>query len=103
MTAIYAEVVEKRDVIGRVFIPAVLRADRSLGLAAGVALIHRDDAELVRELGDRVDRRGGLAPDADHRLQARRREGKDREPLAEFFVKDASALVFKARHVGGLL
>jgi len=86
MAPVDAEVVEEGDVIGGVAVPAVLRGDRGAGLAAGVALIHRDHAEVRRPLGGGVDRRGGLAPHLDHRLQARGREGEDGEALAELLV-----------------
>jgi hypothetical protein len=102
MTAIDAQMVEERDVVGGVAIPAVLRGDRGARLAAGIALVHRDDAELVGELGGRVDRRRGLAPDIDDRLQPRRRKSQDRETLAELLVIDARAVLFEARHVGVL-
>jgi hypothetical protein len=65
-------------------------------------VIHRDDAELVGELGGRVDRRRGLAPYVDDRLQPRRRKSQDRETLAELLVIDARAVLFEARHVGVL-
>ena len=102
MAAVDAELVEQRDVVGGVAVPAVLRGDRGARLAAGVALVHRNDAKLVGELGRRVDRRRWLAPYVDHRLQPRRREGEDREPLTELLVIDAGAVVFKARDVGVL-
>lgn len=44
---------------------------------------------------------GGAAPDFDSRREPRRRERKDRESLAELFVVDRRAVVFKGWH-GGL-
>src|SRR5437660_12360284 len=102
MTAVDAQMVEERNVVGGVAVPAVLRGDRGARLAAGVALVHRDDAELVGELGSRVDWRRGLAPYVDDRLQPRRRDSQDRETLAELLVIDMGAVVVKARHVGVL-
>src|SRR5688572_755101 len=94
--------VEQRDVIGGVAVPAVRGGDRGARLAAGVALIHRDDPVIRGELGRRIDRRGRLAPHRDHRLEAGRRKGQDRKPSAELLVVDAGAVVLKARHVGVL-
>src|SRR5437868_13806497 len=102
MTAVDAQMVEERNVVGGVAVPAVLRGDRGARLAAGIALVHRDDAKLVGELGRRVDRRRGLTPYVDDRLQPRRRKSQDRETLAELLVIDAPAVVFEARHVGVL-
>jgi hypothetical protein len=99
MTAVDAQVVEEGDVVGGIAVPAILRGDRRARLAAGVALVHRDDAELVGELDCRVDRRRGLAPNVDDRLQPRRRESQDRETLAELLVIDARTVLFEARHV----
>ena len=98
MAPVDAQVVEHGDVVGGVGVPAVLRGDRRARLAAGIALIHRDHAEIRGELGGRVDRSGGLAPHIDHRLQAGRRKSEDRETLAELLVVDARAVMFKARH-----
>src|SRR5579884_226400 len=83
MAAIDAEMVEQRDVVGGIAVPAVLGRDRGAGAAAGVALIHRNDAKIRGKFEDRVDRRGGLAPDVDRRLQAGGREGQNGEPAAE--------------------
>ena len=91
-----AQMVEEGDVVGGVAAPAILRGDRSAGLAARIALIHRDDTEFVGEFGGRVDRRQGLAPNVDHRLQPRRRESQDRETLTELLVIDARAVVLQA-------
>src|SRR5690242_6241714 len=86
VTAVDAQMVEEGDVVGGVAVPTVLRGDRGARLAAGVALVHRDDPELVGELRRRVDRRRGLAPHVDDRLQPRRRKGQDRKALAELLV-----------------
>ena len=102
MAFVDAEVVEEGDVIGGVTIPTVLRGDRSARLAAGVTLIHRDHAEIGRELCGGVDRRRRLAPDCDHRLQAGGGEGEDRKPAAELLVIDVSAVMVKTRHIGVL-
>src|SRR5204863_6177931 len=99
VAAVDTQMVEEGDVVGSVAVPAVLRGDRGPRLAAGVALIHRNDAEFVGELGRRVDRRRGLAPYVDNRLQPRRRESQDRETLAELLIIDVGAMVLKARHV----
>src|SRR6202041_811565 len=88
MAALDAQMIEQRDVVGSVGVPVVSRGDRGVRLAAGIALVHRDDAVLAREFGGGVDWRRGLAPNVDHRREARRREGQDREAGAEFFVMD---------------
>jgi hypothetical protein len=102
MAAVDAQTVEQRDVVAGVRVPAVLGVDRGARLAAGVALIHRNDAESVGELGRRIDRRGGLAPHRDRRLQAGRRKGQDREPMAELFIIDACTMMLETRHIGVL-
>ena len=99
MAPVDAQMIEQRDMVGGVGVPAVLRRDRRARLAAGIALIHRDDAELAGEFGRRVDRRRGLAPHLDHRLQSGRREGQDRESLTELLVMDPGTVVFKAWHL----
>src|ERR1700741_5210130 len=98
MTAIDAQMVEQGDVVGGVGIPGVLRGDWGAGLATSVSLVHRDDAKFVSELLGRIDRRRGLAPDVDHRLQPRGREGQNWETLSELLVVDAGAMMVKARH-----
>jgi hypothetical protein len=60
-----AEVIEQRDVVGRIAVPAIRRGDRRVRLAAGVALIHDDDAEVGPEDLDRVDRGRRSVPDFD--------------------------------------
>ena len=81
VAALDAQVVEQGDVVGGVGVPAVLCGDGRARPAAGIALIHHDHAVVRRELGDRVHGCGGAAPDVDRRLQARRREREDGEPL----------------------
>src|SRR6516162_9780228 len=98
MTAIDAEVVEQCDVVGGICIPTVLCGDRGAGLATGVSLVHRADAELVSELRGWVDWRRGLAPNVNHRLQPRGREGQNWETLSELLVVDAGAVTVKAWH-----
>src|ERR1700746_1921403 len=88
--------------VGGVGIPAVLRGDWGAGLATSVSLVHRDDTELVSELGGWVDWRRGLAPDVNHRLQPGGREGQNWETLSELLVVDAGAMMVKARHCGVL-
>ena len=83
--------------------PAVLGGDGGMGLATGVALIHRDHPEVRGELGGGIHGRGGTIPDVDDRLQARGREREDREPLAELLVIDGSVVVCKAGHVVSFL
>src|SRR3989442_13417996 len=97
-----AQVVEQGDVVGGVGVPAVLRADWSAGLAAGIALIHRDHPVVRRELGGGVHGSGGAAPDFDDRLQARGREREDGKPLTELLVVDGRTVVFKRWHSGVL-
>ena len=99
VAAVDPQMVEHRDVVGGVAIPAVLCGDRGARLAAGIALIHRDDAVFVGELGGGVDRRRRLAPDIDHRGEPGRREGQDRKALAELLVVNMGAMVVDARHV----
>ena len=99
MAPVDAQMIQHGDVIGRVGVPAVLRGDGTAGPTAGVALIHRDHAEIWGELGDGVHGRGGAAPDFDGRLQARRREREDGKPPTGLLVVDRSAVVFNAWHV----
>src|SRR5690242_652120 len=102
MTTIDAQMVEQCDVVSGVGIPAVLRGDRGARLATSVSLVHRDDAKFVSELFGRIDRRRGLAPDVNHRLQPGGREGQNWETLSELLVVDAGAMMVKARHCGVL-
>src|SRR6266851_7964630 len=60
--ALYAEMVEQREVVGGVRRPSVGGGDRRERLA-GVALVHRDHTEVGRESRGRVD--GALMPEVD--------------------------------------
>ena len=93
------QVVEQGDVVGKVAVPAVLGGDGCAGLAAGIALIHRDHPEVRGELFGGVHGSGGTVPDVNDRLQARGREREDGEPLAELLVINGSVVVCKAGHV----
>src|SRR3954447_18352862 len=103
MAAVDAQMIEQRDMVRGEAVPAVLRRDWRPRPAAGIALIHRDDAEPVGKFGCRVDRCGRLAPHLDDRGQPGRGEGQDRKSLPVFLVIEAGSVVFKTRHVGSLL
>src|SRR5262245_3532012 len=98
MALLDAQVIEHGDVIGRVRVPAVARADGTARPAARVALVHHDHAEVGGELGDRVHRRGRTAPDLDGRLQPCRCERENGEPAAGLLEVDGSAPVLNGRH-----
>src|SRR5208283_4828721 len=101
MAFVDAQMVEQREMIVGIAVPIVLGGDRRARLAAGVALIHRDDAVFAGELDGRVDRRRGLAPNIDDRAQPGRREGEDRKAAAKFLVMNMGAMVVEAGHAGG--
>ena len=77
--------------------PGVVDRDRAGGLAAvGVALVHRDAAELVLELLHRVDHRG--RPVADAGVQAPTGGDQQREAGARLLVADADVALVIERH-----
>src|SRR5262249_55690516 len=65
--------------------------------AVGVALVHRDAAELVLEFFHRVEHRG--RPIADAGVQAPAWGDQQREASASFLVTDADVALFIKRHV----
>ena len=90
-----SQMIEQGDVVGSVGVPAVLRRDGSMGLAASVALIHGDHPEVRGELSRGVHGSGGTVPDINDRLQACG-ECQDGESLAKLFVIDRSVVMGKA-------
>ena len=86
VAALDLQVVEHRDVVRRIRVPAVLRRDRRARLAAGVALVHHDHAIVRRKFRHRVDGRGRRTPHGDRGLHARRRKREDRESFAVLLV-----------------
>src|SRR5262249_43833834 len=93
-----AEVVHQAQLVGGEGAPRVMDRDRPAGLAAvGVALVHRDAAELVLECFHRVEHRG--RPIADAGVQAPAGGDQQREASASFLVTDADVAFFIKRHV----
>ena len=96
-----AEMVHQPELVVGERVPRILGRDRAGRLAAiGVALVHRDNAEIVLELFHRIDRGG--RPVADPRVQPAARGDQEREAAADLLVADADITFFVERH-GGLL
>src|SRR5271166_3988044 len=95
MRALDTEMIEQRDVVCRVSLPAVGCADRRARLA-GVALVHRDNAKVLRELDGGIE--GTLMPELDARAHPAGREQQDRITGAEFFEVKADVAAFEGRH-----
>ena len=99
MRALDAQVVEQGDVVASVGVPAILRGHGGAG-TAGVALIHGDDAEVGRQLGDGVERRG--LPERSRRAHPAGGEQQHREAAAVVFVVKPHIVAFKDRHVASM-
>ena len=83
-----AEMVHQPQLVVGESVPRIVDRDRAGGFAVGgVALIHRDEAEVVLEFLHRVDDR--VWPIADPRVQAAARGGQQREAGADLLVTDA--------------
>ena len=92
-----AEVIHQPELVVGEGAPGVVDRDRAAGLAAvGVALVHRDAAEVVLELLHRVDHRG--RPVADAGVQAPTGGDQQREAGAGLLVADADVALFVERH-----
>ena len=92
-----AEMVHQAELVISESVPGVLGRDRAGRLAAiGVALIHRDAAEVVLELFHRIDRSG--RPVADPRVQAAAGGHEKREAGADRLVADADIALLIRRH-----
>src|SRR5688572_8217048 len=89
--------IEHRDVIRDVGLPAVLARD-GCDRFTGIALIHHDHAVIRRPFLDRVDRHRRPVPDRNGRAQAGGRVGEDRKTLAVHFVVDRRVAVLDGRH-----
>src|SRR5271166_3543335 len=87
--------VEQCDVIRGVGVPSVGSANRRARLA-GIALIHRDDAKLLREFDRRIER--ALVPELDARAHPARREQQDWVSGTEFLKVKAHITAFENRH-----
>ena len=91
--ALHAHRVEDGELVRDVILPGG-RGERGGGVL-GVALVHADHHELVREI-ERVD--GAVRPEADLAVDAAGGEEQQREALAAHLVIDAGAI--GARDVG---
>jgi hypothetical protein len=92
-----AEVVHQPELVVGEGVPRVAGWYRAGGFAAiGVALVHRDDAEVVFERLGRVEHRG--RPVADPRVQASARRDQQRKPGADLLVADADVALLIKRH-----
>ena len=98
-----AEMVHQPELVVGEGVPRVLGRHRAGGLAAiGVALVHRDAAEVVLELFHRVDHGG--RPVADARVQAAAGGDQQREAGAGLLVADANvALLIERQGISLLL
>src|SRR5580700_3621179 len=78
-------------------VPRVVGRHRTRGLAAiGIALVHRDAAEVVLEFFHRVDYRG--RPIADARIEAAARSDQQREAGAGLLVANTNVTLLIKRH-----
>src|SRR5262249_18342937 len=92
-----AKVIHQPELVVGKGAPGVVDRDRAARFAAvGVALVHRDAAEVVRELCHRVDHRG--RPVADAGVQAPTRADQQREAGASLLVTDADIALVVERH-----
>ena len=92
-----AEMVHQPELVVGEGVPRVLDRDRTGRLAAiGVALVHRDAAEIVLEFFHRVDHRG--RPIADPRVQAAAGGDQQWEAGAGLLVADADVAFLVKRH-----
>src|SRR5262249_20274944 len=92
-----AEVIYQPELVVGEGVPGVVDGDRAAGLAAvGVALVHRDAAEVLGELLHCVDHRG--RPVADAGVQAPTGGDQQREAGARLLVADADVALFVERH-----
>src|SRR5712691_11329949 len=77
------QVVEQPELILGVRAPRITRVQGS-ARSTSIALVHRNNAELVLEGGDRVE--GHAVPEIDRRIQATRRQQQQRKPAAMLLV-----------------
>ena len=89
------EVVEQGDLVGGVGVPAVVPRYRRLR-ASGVALIHCDDSEMLRQRLDRIERT--VCPELDGGTHASGGDKQHRESLAVDFVVDRYVAAVEIRH-----
>src|SRR6266849_11081365 len=87
--------VEQGKVVAGVSFPSVGRADRR-ARASGVALVHRDYAEILGQLSGWVE--GAAAPEIDAGAQPARREQQQRVTRPIFLVVQRYARALKNRH-----
>src|SRR6266849_5195182 len=87
--------VEQGKVVAGVSFPSVGRADRR-ARASGVALVHRDYAEILGQLSGRVE--GAAAPEIDAGAHPARREQQQRVTRPIFLVVQRYARALKNRH-----
>src|SRR5438105_8517128 len=96
-----AEVVHQPELVVGKRIRRVIDLHGTAGFAAiGIALVHRDAAEVVLELFHRVDHRG--RPVADARIEAATGSDQQREAGAGLLVANADVALLKEWH-GSLL
>src|SRR6185437_9435806 len=91
--------VENRQLVASVHTPAIVRLDRAERARTGVALIHRDDVEVVREGLQRLERQP--APEVDGRVQAAWRQQQQSWPrtVPVLLVVDGRAPALNSWHV----
>src|SRR3989449_4380882 len=91
------EVIHQSELVVGECLPGVVDRHGAGGLAAiGVALVHRDAAEVVRERLHRVDHRGW--PVADAGVQAPTGGDQQREAGARLLIADADVALVVERH-----
>jgi anion-transporting ArsA/GET3 family ATPase len=90
-----AEVIQERQVVRGVAVPAVTRLDLRVGLA-GIALVHRDDAKIRCKLHDWVPRCPG--PKCDARSHATGRKQEQRKAAPVLLVIEGDARAFEEWH-----
>ena len=87
--------IEQRDVVGRVGLPSVGGGDRRARLA-GVALIHRDDAEIIGEFDRGIER--ALMPELDAGAHSARRKQQDWVAGTELLEVEGNITALENRH-----
>src|SRR5688572_11315503 len=96
MKALDAKVIQQGELILCVDVPAVSGANGRYR-AAGIALIHGNDAIVWGELGNRIP--WGAFPERHRRAHPARRNKQKWEALAMFFIVQFDIVPFEYRHV----
>ena len=96
MEAIDAQVIQQSELVCRVDVPTVCGANGGHRLA-GIALIHRNDAILWRQLLNGIP--WGPFPERRRRAHPSRRDEQHRKSRAMLFVVQLDIIAFEYWHV----